>query len=168
MKAAAKLFVLLYRIAVALPVLAAAAILALMLFGVRPYAVRTGSMEPAIPVGSLCFVNQRAPIGEIRVGDVIAYRAGELTVTHRAVRIDESGITTKGDANNTEDTGGRVTEENFIGKILFWVPVAGKLLLGTRTVQGKLILAGAILLLLAGGLLCDKVTGGREAAPDNK
>lgn len=162
MKLVGKIFAAVYRTASALLVAAAAAVLVLLFLGIRPYAVITGSMEPAIPQGSICFVNSRAAFSNISEGDVIVFRRGELVVTHRAVRVDEAGVTTKGDANNAEDTGGKVTEENYVGKVVFWLPLIGKVVLYARTVRGRIVVIGAFVLFLAAGPLYDRIAEGRE------
>jgi signal peptidase I len=61
-------------------------------------------MEPAIHVGDAVLV--RSPDGLPSVGEVITFRPSESTglVTHRVVRVDGGTVTTKGDANDTEDT----------------------------------------------------------------
>lgn len=70
---------------------------------------RTGSMEPAIPTGSVAVV-QEISASEIAVGDVVTVnREGQLPVTHRVTSISpgESAaqriITMRGDANDEED-----------------------------------------------------------------
>ena len=45
------------------------------LTGFDIYTVVTGSMEPAIPVGSLIYVREEAP-AELMEGEVVAYRCG--------------------------------------------------------------------------------------------
>ena len=158
MKLIGKIFITLYGAAAALLVASAAAVLALLLFGVRPYVVLTGSMEPAIPQGSICFVSSRASFTEVSSGDVIAFRMGSLLVTHRAVRVDENGITTRGDANNAEDMGDKVAARNYIGKVIFCMPSVGKALLYARTVRGRIVVIGAFALFIAAGPLCDRLT----------
>ncbi len=115
-------------------------------------------MEPVISVGSICFVNQRFPFEEVRNGDIISFEVGEkMFVTHRAVRIDIDGITTKGDANNTEDSA-KVTDENFIGKTIFWLPYFGKIVLFAHSVKGKIVLTDIFLLFLLASFVYDHVT----------
>ena len=108
--------------------LAAVVILAILLagvrlFGIHPYTVLSGSMEPAYHVGSLVYVVKADP-EDLKVGDDITYMLNSSTVvTHRIVEIlpDEDDPTvlrfrTKGIANNTED-GTPVHENNVIGKV---------------------------------------------------
>ena len=164
MNTAGRIYVILYRVAASAIVAAAVLIVLPMLFGVFPYAVRTGSMEPAIRTGSLCFVDRRTSLEELREGDVIAFRVGEMVVTHRAVRIDASGVTTRGDANNVEDAA-KVTDESLVGRAVFWVPWAGKPLLYLQTLRGKLAAGAAVLLFLLAGVYYDRLM--RERPKEN-
>lgn len=75
--------------------------------GVRPLVVRSGSMEPTIPTGSMVLV-QRVAAAEIAVGDVVAVERPDHTrVTHRVVDLERHGetaeLTLKGDANEDVD-----------------------------------------------------------------
>ena len=75
--------------------------------GVRPLVVRSGSMEPTIPTGSMVLV-QRVAAAEIAVGDVVAVERPDHTrVTHRVVGLERRGetaeLTLKGDANEDAD-----------------------------------------------------------------
>lgn len=107
--------------------------------GVRPYVVLSGSMEPQIYTGSICFINTRASYEDVEAGDVIAYEtASGMMVTHRAVQITKTGIVTKGDANDVSD-GITTTKNNFKGKALFTVPCAGYLIWGIKTGILKLL-----------------------------
>lgn len=71
------------------------------LFGIMPYGIVSGSMEPEIPVGSLAFIDSRDRLPDIR--DIVAFKAGNQTVTHRVIAITPEGYVTKGDANEAED-----------------------------------------------------------------
>ena len=137
----------------------------LFIAGIRPYVVKTGSMEPAFPVNCLCFVNRNTPLDEISVGDVISFSMGKGTiVTHRVTSITGKEYTTKGDANLTEDST-PVTAVNYIGKIIFMIPKIGSIpnFLHTRT--GLITAAAVILLLLIPNFLPDKDK--KAASPDN-
>ena len=86
------------------------------LFSLKPYAVMSGSMEPAFPTGSIVYVQKADPL-KIKVGDPITfYLEKTATVTHRVVRIDSKQrlFYTKGDANNTEDIS-PVSFKNLVG-----------------------------------------------------
>ena len=101
--------------------------------GYQIYTVISGSMEPAIPTGSLVYVKNTAPSG-IEKGDVIAFY-GSL----------ENGSIIKGDANAKEDME-PVSYENFLGKVTLSVPMLGGILAAVVTVPGK-IAAGSMILL---------------------
>ena len=115
---------------------------------IRPYVVKTGSMEPAIPVHSLCFVNENVTLSSISVGDVISFRAGEdLLVTHRVVEINGGEYTTRGDANNADDAS-PVTDANYIGKTFCVIPKIGVIPGFLHTTSGKSIACTIVLILL--------------------
>ena len=124
-------------------------ILAASLVGIRPYVVRSGSMEPAIKTGSVVFVNERADYNELAPGDIIVFENGGTKVTHRILSIQADGIETKGDNNTTTD-GITTTKNNFTGKVFYWIPGIGFLLDGKR----KWFLAAVIFLicLVASGI----------------
>ena len=76
-------------------------------FGVKPAVVLSGSMDPAIQVGDLIFVNDCDPAA-LKEGDVVCYLSSGKAITHRIVSIAEGDdgqprLVTKGDANNAED-----------------------------------------------------------------
>lgn len=96
------------------------------LFGLVPYGIVSGSMEPTIPVGSLAFVDigDRSP--EVR--DVVAFRAGDQVVTHRVIDVSLDGYVTKGDANETRDPN-VLQGSQVLGVYRTHVPVLGFLFL---------------------------------------
>ncbi|MBC8570584.1 signal peptidase I [Zongyangia hominis] len=76
-------------------------------FGVKPVAVLSGSMEDTFRTGDLIFV-QKTGTASLKENDVICYLQDGQAVTHRIVGVErgEDGTIsyiTKGDANNTED-----------------------------------------------------------------
>ena len=82
--------------------------LALTMFGVivsgvlpyRVFIVHTGSMSPTIPSTSAVLVR----IDHYKLGQPISYYEQGVVITHRLEAINTDGtITTKGDANATED-----------------------------------------------------------------
>lgn len=127
--------------------------LVLYAFGVVPYVVLSGSMEPTIDTGSLCFINKHTDYESIKENDIIAFKMKDGTlVTHRAVEITENGIVTKGDNNNDIDSS-KVTKQNFVGKDLFWIPKVGYLVKAFQTTKGKIIIISVIVLLFVSGFL---------------
>lgn len=133
------------------------AFLIALLCGIRVYVVKSGSMEPAILTGSLCFVDTNAQYQDVENGDIIAYEAASGTlVTHRAVQVSGEGIQTKGDANEVIDTS-VVTEDSFIGETLFSVPVLGYAAAFIKTRQGIIICASILTALVIAGILTDSI-----------
>ena len=65
--------------------------------GIQPYVVLSGSMEPALQVGSVVWVDVRKT--EAGIGDAVTFERDGRTVTHRIVGKTEKGYLTKGDAN---------------------------------------------------------------------
>lgn len=125
----------------------------LYIFGIVPYVVLSGSMEPTIGTGSVCFINKNANIENIKEKDIIAFKLRDGTlVTHRAIKVDNSGIITKGDNNKAADSN-VVNKENFVGKNLFWIPKVGYVVKAFQTTKGKIIAVAIIVLLLVSGFL---------------
>lgn len=58
-----------------------------------------------------------APFDFLRVGDVVAFRSGDLVLAHRIVARGESGFRTQGDGNWGPDSV-PLTAQNFIGKVV--------------------------------------------------
>lgn len=83
-------------------------------FGYTFFKVATGSMSGSIETGDIVI----AKLGNqnINVNDIIVYKQEDYIITHRIIEIEEENITTKGDANNTEDK--PITKENVIGKVI--------------------------------------------------
>lgn len=97
------------------------------LFGLVPYGIVSGSMEPTIPVGSLAFVDVGDRSPDVR--DVVAFRAGNgQVVTHRVVDVSLDGYVTKGDANETRDPN-VLQGSQVLGVYRTHVPVLGFLFL---------------------------------------
>lgn len=101
--------------------------------GVTVYTVQTGSMAPAIPVGSLIAVKSFEHYNE---RDVITFKSEaersaekpKNTTTHRIVAIEEQDsqafYKTKGDFNDSPDST-LVDPELVVGKVLLSVPIIG-------------------------------------------
>lgn len=123
--------------------------------GYEIYNVVSGSMEPAIPIGSAIYVKEAAP-ESILDGDIIAYTSGSSVISHRVVKNQtvEGEFTTKGDANAEADMN-TVPYEALIGKVEFHIPVLGAFLAILTSTVGKvyvlaLAACGAMLNILAG------------------
>ena len=127
--------------------------LCLYLFGITPFVVLSGSMEPTIKTGSLCFINKHSKYENIKENDIIAFKLKDDTlVTHRVLEINEKGIVTKGDNNNDSDDI-ITTKSNYVGKNIFWIAKIGYFVMAFQSTKGKIILITCVILLFAAGLL---------------
>lgn len=122
-------------------------ITATRLFGYDAYSVVSGSMEPAIPTGSLVYVQEAAP-EDMEKDDVIAFygaKDSNAIITHRVVenKVVMGEFITKGDANKTEDMN-PVPYSNFIGKVVYSIPVLGSIAEALTSTMGKIIAGGVI------------------------
>lgn len=130
-------------------------------FGQQIYEVLSGSMEPKIHVGSVILDNPHVNTSQLKVGDVITFKApgleygaNETIITHRIHKIvDKNGqifFQTKGDANPTPDPQ-LVPTSNVIAEYdNFTIPYLGYYLSFMKTKLGiglLLILPGILLIL---------------------
>ena len=100
--------------------------------------VYTGSMEPAIPVGSVVVIKPVDP-ESLEEGDIVCFELSGPSITHRIINITSEGFVTKGDANEDPDTW-IVKKENVIGKAIFTIPYLGYLVHFVRTPLGFILL----------------------------
>jgi signal peptidase I len=118
-------------------------------FGIQIEVVASGSMEPAIPTGSVIYV-KAVDWETIKPGDVVTYRmaAGNVKVTHRVEEKEEADrqLRTKGDANQQKDSW-VVPFQDVEGKVVFVIPAFGRLLLLFGSLYGKAMLLVILLLL---------------------
>lgn len=113
--------------------------------------VKSGSMEPAIRVGSVVVIK---PAESYSVGDVITFGKDtktQIPTTHRIVGVQGEGknisFTTKGDANDTSDNTTTALRD-VKGKMLLTVPYMGYALAFLRTKLGFMLLVGVPALLV--------------------
>ncbi|HEY4767615.1 MAG TPA: signal peptidase I [Candidatus Limnocylindria bacterium] len=116
------------------------------------FIIRGGSMEPAIPLGSLVSLDF-PPANAIRAGDVVTITAENgVVITHRVVRAVELPegrlFEVKGDANSAPDPT-LVPARAVVGRVAVHLPVAGYLVAMLASVAGVI----SLLALLASGLL---------------
>ena len=139
------------------------AFIAIPYFGNQALIVRSGSMSPAIDVGSIVVIRASrefvSPIVSTLIynkGDVIAFHSQndpKTIITHRIISSEVKGgevfYKTKGDANDDVD-GWLVNEQNVLGKTFFTLPFVGRILAFTKSNIGfpLLIILPAILVIL--------------------
>lgn len=120
---------------------------------IHPHIVVSGSMEPEIHTGSLCFIDYRDK--DAKPGDIIAFKSGSVTVTHRVIRKTEDGYITKGDNNDSEDLK-PVKREDILGKNIFWIRGIGYAAMSVKTLKGVLIIGILFICLILEGILLNK------------
>ena len=109
-----------------------------ILYGIRSFVVVTGSMTPALPVGSMVFT---FPKSVYNIGEIITFKRGNITVTHRIHDIKDGKFITKGDANNSSDAQ-IVSKAEIIGHDVAVVPFIGRLTGFIKTPLGFGLLLG--------------------------
>ena len=109
---------------------------AIVFFDMNPYVIVSGSMEPELPVGSLCMIDcqQKEP----EAGDIISYKAGDSVITHRVIEVTDEGYVTKGDANDSKDPG-LVKQKQVFGTCVFSIPKAGYAVIFFRSLKGIIL-----------------------------
>ena len=119
-------------------------------FGRQIYVVRGGSMEPAIPLGSVVVV-QAVDAANVQVGEIVTYRTRQGTVvTHRVTAINdgsELSFQTKGDASASADPM-PVPAAEIVGSVEYTVPGLGYFIYILSSVQGVLLAVGILASLL--------------------
>ena len=121
-------------------------------FGYEIYTVISGSMEPAIPTGSL--------------EDVIAFYGTDADgsiVTHRVVSNSAAmgNFITKGDANSDNDMN-PIPYANYIGKVQLSVPKLGGIFQTITGTNGKIAAVSMIGLAIVLEILAAVLQGKRE------
>lgn len=122
-------------------------------FGITPLVVLSGSMDDgsygAIAIGDLILVKD-VDANNLKENEVVAFMEDGYAVTHRIVEVhNEKGkvsYTTRGDANNTDDTL-PLLPENVIGQYFYRVPNVGNFILYLQTTGGMFLFVGLPLIL---------------------
>jgi signal peptidase len=136
--------------------------------GGRAFAIRSGSMVPAIGVGSMVVALREDP-ARLHVGDVVAIELPAGTVlTHRIEGIvqqdDRRMFRLKGDANPAPDPT-LVTQDQLLGRVVVAAPGLGYLLAMMSTPVGALALVLLGGQLVVGAWLLDELGGARSTDP---
>lgn len=97
-------------------------------FRYHAIAIGSGSMTPNINKGDVVVIEKDKDYDKIDIGQVIAYRKGNVIVVHRLIKKievdDKYYFYTKGDANESEDNY-VITEDMFIGIVNIRIPYIG-------------------------------------------
>ncbi len=128
------------------------------IMGYSTYNVVSGSMEPEIPVGSLILVK---PVDclELKENDVIAFYREDVVVCHRVLENNtfEGKLSTKGDANDTEDFG-ILTYADVIGIVENHYPVLGSIGAYVSTTSGKLLIFELLVVAALLHIVADRIS----------
>ena len=110
-------------------------------FGWKPFIVLSGSMETQISAGDIVVVKE-IDTNELKKGDIIAFKDGNIVITHRIDEVTEiDGKTqyiTKGDNNSTQDIG-YVSPEQVEGVIKFKIARLGNIAMFIQTPLGMIV-----------------------------
>ena len=97
-------------------------------FTYHAIAIASGSMSPNINKGDVVVIEKKRDFQNLDIGQVIAYKKGNIIVVHRLIKkLEIDGMYyfyTKGDANDSEDNY-EITEDMFIGIVNIKVPYIG-------------------------------------------
>jgi signal peptidase len=113
-----------------------------MPFGCGVAVVLSGSMEPTIRIDDLIIVTEQEDYQE---NDIIAYQSGSMVVVHRIIQVEPDTVITQGDANNAPDA--PIRKEMIKGKVVHWIPGAGRIARLLKSPVATVILVGGALLL---------------------
>lgn len=129
------------------------------IFGYSVFEIATGSMEPVLKVKDLIVVK----IGnEVNKGDIITYMEDGNLITHRVIDVNLDEVTTKGDANNSQDV--KVKRKDIVGKIVLVIPKGG--IIREVFITPKIIISLVITLILIN--LCLSYDKGKNMENDKK
>lgn len=120
-------------------------------FGYGASVVLSGSMEPTLSVGDLLIVQVQ---DSYEVDDIVVYQSGKMPVVHRIVELDEEMVTTRGDANNTNDEPFPVTAIK--GEVIAVVPGVGQVLWTLKSPVATVIMLVLAVLLVEWSLRSGK------------
>ena len=125
-----------------------------MPFGCGMAVVLSGSMEPTIRIDDLIIVTEQEDYKE---NDIVAYQSDSVVVAHRIIAVEPDTVITKGDANNAPDA--PIRKEMMKGKVVGWIPGAGRI---ARLMKSPV----ATVLLVGGALLLSELTLRKEKKKD--
>ena len=123
------------------------AVAAPVIMGFHPVVVLSGSMEPAIPVGSLIYYHS-CRFEALKTGDVVTFKSGDSLVTHRITAVNgiSRTVNTKGDNNPSEDPN-PVAENEIAGRTAeFAIPYAGYFVINGKKPAAIAIMAVILLI----------------------
>lgn len=103
--------------------------------------ITSSSMWPELKQGDIVFIQGVSSKNDVEVGDIVVYENKRGFTIHRIVKMNQTTITTRGDANNTDDL--PVGYDKLVGKAVEWndktitVPMLGKLSMYLNEIKEK-------------------------------
>lgn len=168
MKTAKKIFDVFTLVLVVLVLLLAVLLMGVRLFGLEPYVVLSGSMEPKYHVGSLIYVVDVDP-AELEVGDPLTFTHSGNIVTHQIVEIKEGNspanrrFVTQGLTNNVTD--GEIPAAAIIGKPVFTIPLLGYVSVFLQTPPGIITAVSLLAIVMLLSFLFKTLSDNKQDAP---
>lgn len=141
-----------------------------VIFGIKPYVVTSGSMEPRFKVGSIVYV-KKVRSNDIKVGDAITFymKNSKIVATHEVYEIDKKKLSFRTQGINNKDSYGNIIHdvnpvlyENIIGKTIFCVPYLGIIYEFVTKRPGLYIVVGITIFAVLISFLIDKKGGKYE------
>ena len=135
-------------------------------FGLTPYMVTSGSMEPEYPVGALIYVKEVSP-EDIDPGDVITFYldGGQIVATHQVYEVDREQELLYTQGINNRDSEGNILHDadpveyaSVIGSPAAVIPYLGYINRFCTTAPGIYILIG----MAVAAVVIPLLIGGRE------
>jgi len=137
------------------------------LFGIRPYVVTSGSMEPKYKVGSMIYV-KRYDFNDIKIGDAISFymKDSKIVATHEVYDIDYQNYMFRTQGINNFDENGNIIHDaipvsyaNVIGKPILNISYLGLLYNYITKGLGLYIVIGGTGAIILISFLLDKKKG---------
>ena len=113
-----------------------------MPFGYGAAVVLSGSMEPELHIDDVILVHETQ---DYRVGDVVVYQSQGSLVVHRVAAVSGSTLTTRGNANNTDDAPIEISAVK--GEVISVLPGMGGLI---RTLKSPYAFLGLLAVAIIG------------------
>lgn len=134
--------------------------------GYKPLVVISPSMSPTIPSGSVIVI-KKSNFNKVKEGDIVTFRDGQSTVTHRIIAMDEAtGYPIQSSENvwqnngqkgfgvvdvntfKTESVNSVITPHNYQGTVVYYMPVVGTIMQSIAEPLNMMVLFIGIVLIL--------------------
>ena len=173
LKVIKKIFDVITSLLVAAAVILVVLLVGVRLFGIEPFTVLSGSMEPRYHVGSVIYVEEVDP-RELSVGDALTFTINGTIITHEIINIVDAQnpndmlFETQGLTNNVSD--GNIPVSNIIGRPVYTIPYLGYVAEYVQKPAGLMGIAAVIVILLLISFILDILAGGKKdaVASDNQ